>query len=44
LIFEYDCLDENAVESVKSWRFEPAMRNGQPVVVAMKIEVEFRLH
>jgi TonB family protein len=36
-------LDENAVESMKSWRFKPATRNGQPVAVEMNIEVSFSL-
>jgi TonB family protein len=36
-------LDENAMESAKTWRFEPATRNGQPVAVEMKIEVSFKL-
>jgi TonB family protein len=37
-------LDENAMEKVKDWRFDPATRNGQPVAAAMKIEVDFRLY
>jgi TonB family protein len=37
-------LDENAVESVKTWRFVPATRDGQPVAVEMKIEVAFNLY
>jgi periplasmic protein TonB len=37
-------LDENAMETVKQWRFSPAMRNGEPVAVAMSIEVSFNLH
>ena len=37
-------LDENAMEKLKSWRFEPAARNGQPVAVEMNIEVSFNLH
>ncbi len=28
-------LDENAMEGVKQWRFNPATRNGQPVAVEM---------
>jgi TonB family protein len=37
-------LDENAMESVKDWRFNPAMREGQPVAVEIKIEVSFSLY
>jgi TonB family protein len=37
-------LDENAMERVKVWRFEPATRNGQPVAVQMNIEVGFNLY
>jgi TonB family protein len=37
-------LDENAMEGVKQWRFIPATRNGQPVAVAMNIEVSFNLY
>jgi TonB family protein len=37
-------LDENAMEEVKRWRFNPATHNGQPVAVEMNIEVSFNLH
>jgi TonB family protein len=37
-------LDENAMEGVKQWRFSPATRNGEPVAVAMEIEVSFNLY
>jgi TonB family protein len=42
-------LDENAIEAVKTWKFEPAMRferdmkDGHPVVVEIAVEVSFRL-
>lgn len=36
-------LDEKAVEAVKKWKFQPAMRNGEPVPVQVTIEVNFRL-
>jgi protein TonB len=39
-----DGLDENAMEGVKNWRFIPATRNGQPVAVAMNVEVAFNLY
>jgi TonB family protein len=37
-------LDQNAMEGVERWRFAPAMRNGQPVPVAINIEVAFNLY
>lgn len=36
-------LDENAVSTVKTWKFKPAERNGAPVAVRMLAEVTFRL-
>ncbi len=37
-------LDEKAIESVRTWRFEPARMNGQPVPVQVNVEVNFRLY
>jgi len=37
-------LDEKAIEAVKLWRFEPAMKDGRPVAVQINIEVNFRLY
>lgn len=37
-------LDENAMEGVKNWRFSPATHNGEPVAVAMNIEISFNLY
>lgn len=37
-------LDEKAVESARQWKFQPATKNGQPVAVAINIEVDFTLH
>ncbi|MEJ2008805.1 MAG: energy transducer TonB [Acidobacteriota bacterium] len=36
-------LDENALATVKTWKFKPAMRNGAPVPVKVMVEVSFRL-
>jgi TonB family protein len=36
-------LDEEAVKSVRQWRFRPGTRLGQPVPVLVTIEVEFAL-
>jgi len=37
-------LDEKAIEAVKNWRFDPAMKDGKPVAVAINVEVSFRLY
>ena len=37
-------LDEKAIEAVRTWRFEPATKDGKPVAVAINIEVSFRLY
>jgi TonB family protein len=36
-------LDEKAVETIRTWRFKPAIRNNAPVNVRMLVEVSFRL-
>jgi len=36
-------LDEKAVEAVRRYRFTPAMRNGEPVMVLITVAVNFRL-
>ena len=36
-------LDEKAIEAVKQWRFNPALKDGRPVAAAINIEVNFRL-
>lgn len=36
-------LDDEAVKTVRTWKFKPAMRNGSPVAVRVDIEVTFRL-
>lgn len=35
-------LDAAAIGAVKTWRFEPAMKDGQPVPVQISVEVNFR--
>ena len=37
-------LDEKALEAVKNWRFEPAVKDGKPVSVQISVEVDFRLY
>lgn len=36
-------LDEKAMEAVRTWRFEPAKKDGRPVAVQMNIIVNFHL-
>ena len=36
-------LDQKAIEAVRSWRFEPARKDGKPVAVQINLEVSFRL-
>ena len=36
-------LDEKALETVRTWKFKPALRNGVPVAVRVSVEVTFRL-
>lgn len=37
-------LDESAIASVGTWRFEPAMRNGTPIPMQLTVEVTFKLY
>ncbi len=36
-------LDEKAVETVRRYRFKPAMRNGEPIPLYVNVEMNFRL-
>jgi TonB family protein len=36
-------LDASAINSIKAWKFQPGTKNGKPVSVQAKIEVNFRL-
>ncbi len=36
-------LDASAIDSIKTWRFQPGTKNGKPVPVQAKIEVNFHL-
>src|SRR5258708_2057345 len=37
-------LDSKAIEAVKQWRFQPALKDGRPVNVQISVEVGFRLY
>ena len=37
-------LDEQAVEKLETWRFQPATRDGEPVAVELSVEVSFHLY
>ena len=37
-------LDAKAVEAVRQWRFQPALKDGRPVDVEISVEVEFHLY
>jgi periplasmic protein TonB len=37
-------LDEKAIEAVRTWRFEPAMKDGHPVRYEIAVEVDFHLY
>jgi TonB family protein len=37
-------LDQKAIEAVRRWTFEPAMKDGKPVAVQINVEVNFRLY
>lgn len=36
-------LDENAIATIKRWRYNPGQKNGDPVAVLVYLEVHFRL-
>jgi periplasmic protein TonB len=37
-------LDKQALAAVRTWRFEPATKDGKPVAVHENVEVDFRLY
>jgi TonB family protein len=37
-------LDEKAIQAIRTWRFDPARKDGVPVAVQVNIEVNFRLY
>lgn len=37
-------LEEAALDALRSWRFTPALQNGEPVAVLYRLQVRFRIH
>jgi TonB family protein len=37
-------LDERAIAAVSTWKFEPGQKDGEPVSVAINVQVSFRLY
>lgn len=37
-------LDDQAVKTVQTWRFRPALKDGAPIAVQINTEVNFRLN
>jgi protein TonB len=37
-------LDEKAIQAVRNWKFEPALKDGKPVAVQINVEVNFHLY
>ena len=36
-------LTENAIQTVKTWKFKPAMKDGKPVACKVSVEISFKL-
>lgn len=36
-------LNRNAIAAVQEWRFEPGLKNGEPVTVRATVEINFKL-
>ena len=37
-------LEQKAIDAVRTWKFDPATKGGQPVAVLLNVEVSFRLY
>jgi TonB family protein len=37
-------LNPNAIEAVRGWKFEPALKDGKPVMAELAVEVQFHLY
>jgi protein TonB len=36
-------LDEKALEAIRQYRFQPAMRDGKPIAARIKVMISFRI-
>ncbi|HET9167528.1 MAG TPA: energy transducer TonB, partial [Candidatus Angelobacter sp.] len=36
-------LDANAIKAVKTWKFAPATKDGRPVAIEMRLDVDYKL-
>jgi len=36
-------LDANAIAAVKTWKFAPGSKDGRPVAVFLRLEIDFKL-
>jgi protein TonB len=39
----WTALDRAATNDVRRWQFQPALRNGQPIVASVQVPVSYRL-
>ncbi len=39
----HEILDQTALESAENWKFQPALKNGRPVISHLEIPITFRL-
>jgi protein TonB len=39
----HPALASSALQSVKQWRYRPAMLNGEPIEISTEIDVEFKI-
>jgi protein TonB len=37
-------LDQKAIDAVRTWKFDPATRDGEPVAVLINVEVTFHVY
>jgi protein TonB len=39
----HEILDNAAIETVKGWRFVPAMKDGAPIVATLRVPINYQL-
>jgi TonB family protein len=40
----YSEFEAAAIAAIRQWRYEPALRNGEPIDVMFRIYVQFMIH